>query len=91
MDNTTRLETGKEGVMATSSRRPPRPVAWIQQDLDGARAYQRRYQARPAADRWVQMMRDQNERDIERLSAELAEARRDASERDGGDRDPDAA
>jgi hypothetical protein len=92
MEHTTRLETKNGGVMATSSRRPPRPAAWIEQDLGGALAYQRRYQARPTAgDRWVQMMRDDNEREIERLTAELAEARRSASDCDGGGGDPDAA
>jgi hypothetical protein len=54
--------------------RPPRPVTDIRLDLDTALAYQERYRDRPAGDRWVRMMRDDNEADIARLEAELAAA-----------------
>lgn len=56
--------------MPANNPRPPRPVPWIRFDLD----CRRRYQDRPARDRWVQQMRADNEADIARLEAELAAA-----------------
>ncbi|MDQ6614810.1 MAG: hypothetical protein M3083_08700 [Actinomycetota bacterium] len=67
--------------------RPPRPAAHVRFELELALAYKERYQHRAAADRWVQMMRDDNEADIDRLQAELdlATDRESASPSNHGD------
>ena len=59
--------------------RPPRPAAHIRFDLELALAYKERYQHRATADRWVRVMRDDNEADIARLEAELESATDDES------------
>lgn len=51
-----------------------RPLALIRLELDCALDYRQSYVDRPTSDRWTLMMREDNERDIQRLEDELRAA-----------------
>jgi len=56
--------------------RPVRPLNLIRHELDTALAYRARYAGRPPADQFASQLRDDNEREIAELEAELRDARR---------------
>jgi hypothetical protein len=49
----------------------PRPIALVRHELASALAYQQRYESRHSDDQWAVRMREDNEREVERLRAEL--------------------